>query len=340
MRLHPVLAAVALALAFAPCTRAQTVADVYKRVKDTVVTIRTVERDPLAGLSGATGFEGLGSGVVVDPSGWVLTAAHVVQTAEEVNVELASGETVPAKVVASEVLVDLALLKLDRVPAKLVAAQPGDSSRLEIGDPIFIVGAPLGISQSLSVGHVSGRRQANALFGGFEAAELIQTDAAINTGNSGGPMFNMRGEVVGIVSSILSRSGGFEGIGFAVSSNTARRLITDRPAWTGLQGIMVAGDLAGLLNVPQPVGLLVQRVAKGSPAASIGIRGGTVPATIDGQDILLGGDVILEVGGIRLSDEGAPAKIRNVLGNRKSGDKVTIVVLRGGARVELSHTAP
>ncbi|HEX6853484.1 MAG TPA: trypsin-like peptidase domain-containing protein [Candidatus Polarisedimenticolaceae bacterium] len=327
-------------LLLAPAARAQTVAEVYKRVRDSVVTVRTLERGPAKSAAGATAFLGLGSGVIIDASGWALTAAHVVQTAEAVAVELASGEEIEARVVASEPLVDLALLKLERVPAKLVAAKSGDSSLVEIGEQVFVVGAPLGISQSLSVGHVSGKREANALFGGFESAELIQTDAAINTGNSGGPMFNMKGEVVGIVSSILSRSGGFEGIGFAISSNTARRLLTERPPWTGLEGIMVAGELAALLNFPQPVGLLVQRVASGSPAAAMGIRGGSVEATIEDEKILLGGDVILEVAGVKLSETGAGAKIRTLISGRTRGERISVVVLRGGGRVELIYTVP
>ena len=329
MRLDSVLLATAAAIAVAPCTPAQTVADVYKRVKDTVVTIRTVEHDPMAGPAGATGFEGLGSGVVVDPSGWVLTAAHVVQTAEEVNVELASGETVPAKVVASEVLVDLALLKLDRAPAKLVAAQPGDSSRLEIGDPIFIVGAPLGISQSLTVGHVSGRRQANALFGGFEAAELIQTDAAINTGNSGGPMFNMRGEVVGIVSSILSRSGGFEGIGFAVSSNTVQVVLGElvrhgrvRRAFLGLTGqrVVLPPAIVERLALPAPTAVAVMAVAGDSPAARAGLRAG---------------DVLVSLGG---APTVAPDALLRWLTGDRVGGSAEAVVLREGALLRLAVT--
>lgn len=324
----------------ASAARAQSVAEVYKRVQESVVTVRTLERGPARTPEGATAFMGLGSGVIIDASGWVLTAAHVVQTAEAVAVELANGEEIEARVVASEPLVDLALLKLGRLPARLAAAKPGDSSLVEIGEQVFVVGAPLGISQSLSVGHVSGKREANALFGGFEAAELIQTDAAINTGNSGGPMFNLKGEVVGIVSSILSRSGGFEGIGFAVSSNTARRLITERPPWTGLEGLMVSGELAALLHFPQPAGLLVQRVASGSPAAAMGIRGGAVEATIDDEKLLLGGDVILEVSGVKLSDAGAAARIRTMIAGRKRGETIPVVVLRGGGRVELVYTVP
>lgn len=335
-----VAVALVVALAAVPSASAQSVADLYKQVKDSVVTIRTLERKPAKGAPGEAAFLGLGSGVVVDATGWVLTASHVVQTAEAVAVELTSGEQIEAKVVASEPLLDLALLKLATVPPGLTAAKPGDSQRLAIGDQVFVIGAPLGIAQSLSVGFVSGKRQANTLFGGFETAELIQTDAAINTGNSGGPMFNMKGEVVGIVSSILSRSGGFEGIGFAVSSNTARRLMTERPPWTGLEGLMLSGEEAALFNLPQPAGLLVQRVAPGSPAATMGIRGGAVEATIAGEEILLGGDVILEVGGIKLSEKDAAARIRSAISGRQTGEKIAVVVLRGGSRAELVFTVP
>jgi serine protease Do len=315
--------------------------DVFDKVKDSVVIVRTVQADLAPQAVGAfVRVGGLGSGVLVDPRGLVLTAAHVVQAAEAVQVEFASGEAIPARVLTSETLADVALLELERPPTRPVVARLGDSDRMRVGDVVFVVGAPLGMSHSLSVGHMGGRRSARILYGGLAQAELLQTDAGINQGNSGGPMFDMKGEVVGIVSSILSRSGGFEGIGFAIASNTARRILVERPPWSGIEGLMIEGPLAAMLNVPQPVGLLVQRVSTSSPAGKMGIRPGVYRAEIEGESLLLGGDIILAVGGVRLSDENGPGRIREQLVAAVPGSPLIVTILRGGRIVELRFDAP
>jgi len=176
---------------------------------------------------------------------------------------------------------------------------------------------------------------------GAIALELIQTDAAINKGSSGGPMFNMAGEVVGVVSLILSQSGGFEGLGFAVSSNVANRLlIAKKGFWTGIDGLLLSGDWVRVFNIPQPAGFLVQRVADNSPASAIGLIGGTYKATIAGGDLLVGGDIILAVGGIPVSAEGPSAQIWDYLNNLRPGDTVTVRILRAGQITELKTYVP
>ncbi len=340
MRIPVALAAAAAAIVAATPSPAESLADVFDRVKDSVVVIKTVERNVDPEQGGKVALGGLGSGVLIDPSGLVLTAAHVVQAADSVEVEFRSGETIPAKIVASEPQTDVAVVKLERLPKDAVFAKGGDSDKVRIGDEIFVVGAPLGISHSLSVGHVGGRRVANTLFGGLSEAELFQTDASINKGNSGGPMFNLQGEVIGVVSSILSKSGGFEGIGFAVSSNTARRILSARPPWTGVEGILLQGTAAELLNLPQPVGLLVQRVAKGSPAEKMGLKAGEYRAELEGDTLLLGGDIILAVGGVRLSEDKARERILRILSGGAPGSHVTVTVLRAGRTLDLDYTVP
>jgi S1-C subfamily serine protease len=327
-----------LLFSFGLPAEAESVSDVFKRVKDSVVVIGTTQTEAPAIPGGEpTSVGGLGSGVLIDRLGTVLTAAHVVQVAEEIQVEFTSGEVIPAKVQGSVPPADLAVLKLERPPTDAVAARLGDSDRAEVGDQIFIVGAPLGISHTLTVGHVSARRVSNSMFGGLLNAEMLQTDAAINVGNSGGPMFNMSGEVIGIVSHMISQSGGYEGLGFAMTSNMARKLLLERRSpWSGFEGYVLAGDLARAFNLPQDAGILVQRVAKGSPASRMGLQPGTIPAQIDGETIVLGGDVILEVEGTRLTDPDAPARIRALLGNLTPGAEVKVTVLRGGRRIELS----
>ncbi len=130
----------------------------------------------------------------------------------------------------------------------------------------LVVGAPYGLKHTLTVGHISGRRIFDDRIGSMNATEFLQTDAAINSGNSGGPMFNLAGEVVGVVNNIMSKSGGFEGLGFATTSKLARQLLLDHKMfWSGLDGLIIEGDLARALNLPQTAGFLVQRVAKGRP---------------------------------------------------------------------------
>ena len=198
----------------------------FKRVGGAVVVVRTTERVAAVRRGGHAQeiiAPGLGSGVLISTDGKVVTAAHVVQTADAVAVEFSSGALIKASILTSDPAADVALLQLERVPADVQPAILGDSDKAEVGDEIFVVGAPFGIGHTLTVGHISARRRPNTTFGSMEAAELFQTDAAINQGNSGGPMFNFAGEVIGVVSRIVSRSGGSEGLGFVVTSNMAKQ---------------------------------------------------------------------------------------------------------------------
>jgi S1-C subfamily serine protease len=279
---------------------------------------------------------GLASGVLISEDK-VLTAAHVVQAVDKVFVEFADGLLVTARVLSSAIQADVALLQLDWAPPDATPARLGDSDQVEVGDKVFVVGAPYGLSPTLSVGHVSGRAAPKNHLTGMSAWEFFQTDAAINGGNSGGPMFNWKGEVIGIVSNILTRSGGFEGIGFAATSKMARLLLEQKPFWSGMEGILIQGNLAAVLNLPQPAGFLVQRVAEGSASWRLGIRPGALRVSIEGSDLLLGGDVILSVNGIDvLEDDAAMDSIYESVSNLKPGERVVARVLRAGRLVELS----
>ena len=337
-----IVAGLAAAALWAPWSAAlaQTVGQVFQRVNASVVVIRTKERAVTA-QGQAASESGVGSGVLIAADGKVLTAAHVVQTADEITVEFLSGEAIGARVVASEPEADVSLLQLERPPARPVVARMGDSEKVQIGDQAFIVGAPYGISHTLTVGHISARHKPNTVYSAMSRAEFLQTDAAINQGNSGGPMFSMQGEVIGIVSHIISKSGGFEGLGFVVTSNLARRLLLEqRSFWTGLSGYVLAGELARVFNIPQPVGLLIQRVAKNSPAEHAGLRASTIPATIDGKALLVGGDIILKVAGIEVADQSSYDTIQAVISRGRSGDVVKVTVLRDGRQVELAARVP
>src|SRR3989442_5139983 len=218
-----VLSAVLLGAA-PPCATAQSLSEIFKRVDPAVVVIHTKEKEiPTIPDTQPVSVAGLGSGVLVSSDGQVLTAAHVVQTADAIVVEFLTGEFLQARVVSSEPTADVALLQLERAPTVPLAARLGDSDAVQVGDQVFVVGAPLGISHTLTVGHISARRKPDGPLSRMSPAEFFQTDAAINPGDSGGPLFNMAVAVICIVSHILSTSGGSEGPGFAVTSNVTGR---------------------------------------------------------------------------------------------------------------------
>jgi serine protease Do len=318
----------------------QALRDAFRTVQQSVVIVRTEEK----GLApfpqqGFVSLNGLGSGVVISADGKVLTAAHLVQSADKTVVEFANGEVVSAQVIGCAFSADVAVLQLERNSVNYVAAKLGDSDSADVGDEVFVVGAPYGISRTLTAGHVSGRREVNT---GNKSlpVEFLQTDAAINTGNSGSPIFNMKGEVIGIVSNIMSRSGGSEGLAFASTSNTARHLLLDQKTfWTGIEGILVQGDLASALNLTQPAGLLVQRVAGGSIAGASGIRGGSVRANVEGQEIVLGGDIILAVNGIPVTDGESYDQIYQSIASIKPGQSLVMTIFRQGQVLKLSIQA-
>ncbi|HEX9480203.1 MAG TPA: trypsin-like peptidase domain-containing protein, partial [Methylomirabilota bacterium] len=328
------LAAVLLALVIAPApaVEAQGLVATFKRVNPSVVIIRARWKE--VGGSGQIGrVNEVGSGVLISPDGKVITAAHVVQTADEITAEFLGGEVVNARVIASEPEADVSLLQLDRVPTTAPVARFGNSDRAEVGDQVFIIGAPYGIAHTLSVGYVTGRHKPNTVYSEMALAEFFQTDAAINPGNSGGPMFNMTGEVIGIASHNITKSGGSEGLGFVVTINMARRLLLEQGSfWSGMSGVIVGGQVARALNLPQAVGLMVQQVAANSPAARMDLRPGLIPSSIEGKSFLLGGDIILAVQEREIGTE-TYAALQARLRSLPRGSTISVVVLRDGRPV-------
>lgn len=318
----------------------ESLSQVFKRVDPAVVVVRTSEHVeammPGARSAVVRSVAGVGSGVLLSADGKVVTAAHVVQTADSVDVEFTGGTVVKARIVASDAAADVALLQLERVPPHIVPARFGDSDKTEVGDQVFIVGAPLGITHTLTVGHVSARRQPNATYAGLVATELFQTDAAINRGNSGGPMFDMNGQVIGIVSHMVSASGGSVGLGFVVTSNVARRLLLEEHSvWHGLDGYLITDELAQAFNLPA-AGLLVQHVAHGSPAERLGLRGGRYSVAIGDEQLLIGGDVIIAVDGIALAEPDAYERVRRRLSDvLASGGVMRLSLMRDGVLTNL-----
>jgi serine protease Do len=314
---------------------AQNLNDVFRKANPSVVVIRARGRD--VSTTGVTRFSETGSGVLVSADGKVMTAAHVVNAMDEITVEALGGERVSARVIASEPAADLSLLKIERVPQGAQPATMADSSMARVGDQVMVIGAPYGLSHSMSAGWLSARWPPNTVYKSMPLAEFFQTTATINTGNSGGPMFNMAGEVIGIVSHNISKSGGSEGLGFVVTINTAKKLLLEKQSfWTGIDGIMLTGDLAAIFNVPEPAAFLVKTVAKGSSGWDMGLLGGDKIATIGGQQIPVGGDIILAVDGVSVGSDDNVEKIRNRLAAEPSGTPFKMKVLRAGKVIELT----
>ena len=329
------LLAVAVLLGAAAPARAQSLSDAFRKAAPSVVVVRAKGRD--VGASGVTRFSETGSGVLISADGKVMTAAHVVDAMDEITVEVIGGERVSAKVVASETAADLSLLQLERVPVRMQPGTMGNSDTVRVGDQVMVIGAPYGLAYSMSAGWISARWPPNTVYQTMPLAEFFQTTATINTGNSGGPMFDMAAQVIGIVSHNISKSGGSEGLGFVVTINTAKKLLLEkRSLWSGIDGIMLTGDLAAIFNVPQPAGFLVKTVAKASPAWDMGLLGGDKIATIAGQQIAVGGDIILTVDGIGAESGDSVEKIRERLASKPSGYSFVTRVLRAGQVVELT----
>lgn len=322
---------------FVQSLSAQSLADLFETNKHSVVTIyvaeniSTGEGDPRTFTSNM----GLGSGVLITED-VILTASHVVANAEEIMVQFYDGETIGAATFRVSKIADVALIRLKKTPAKAKIAVLGNSDETRIGDEIFVVGAPMGLAYSLSRGVISGRQSETNHFNDGKLLEFFQTDASINTGNSGGPMFNYKGEVIGIVSSILSRSGGFEGIGFAATSGVARALLTERSSrFFGIEAVILPYEMAQILNVPQESGYMVQHVVKDSPAGQIGMKGGFLTVLIGEEEVLLGGDIILQIDDIEITGEESVLKLAAYLNEVNSTVTHTIKVLRAGQIVDL-----
>jgi S1-C subfamily serine protease len=278
-----------------------------------------------------------GSGFVIDDEGHILTNNHVIEGASQVTVKLGDSErTHEAEVVGTDPGTDVALLEVD-VPAKeLHPLTLGRSSELEVGDPVVAIGNPFGLDRTVTSGIVSALQRNIQAPNGFSISHVIQTDAAINPGNSGGPLINAAGEVIGINAQIATGGGGNGnvGIGFAIPIDTVRSEIEQlktkgevEHAFLGIQGGTITPDLAKAVNLPVDEGVLVQSVVKDGPADKAGIEGGNTAATIDGEEIRLGGDIITEADGEKLK---SMEDLIELVQDAKPGDSLELKILRGG----------
>ncbi len=294
--------------------------------------------------------QALGSGFVIDKSGHILTNAHVVLNASKVQVAFGGATAKPytAKVLGVDRSTDVAVLKVDAPSRALTPLTLGNSSDVQVGDPVVAIGNPLGETRTATTGIVSAvNRDIGSLQGNVQIRGAIQTDAAINHGNSGGPLIDDRGDVVGITSQILSDDpnnpqSGSIGIGFAVPINTVRsvadQIIAHGKAehtYLGILGSELTPSLAQALNLSADHGVLIGQVQSGSPAAKAGLHAGTTQATINGQTVALGGDIITSVDGkqIQTFDD-----LSSAISAKKPGQTVQLGILRDGKQMTVTVT--
>ena len=306
--------------------------DIFEKSEESVVQVNVLR-------GGSDG--GMGSGFVYSEEGYIITNQHVVKDAKKVTVTFLDGEAYIGDVIGTDPDLDIAVVKVSPSNTYLQPITIGDSSKLKVGEKIVAIGNPFGLSGSMTSGIVSQIGRLLPQESGYSIPDVIQTDAAINPGNSGGPLINMKGEVVGINTAIQSITGEFSGIGFAVPSNTVKKivpvLIEDgefKHPWMGISGTDVDPELADFRELKSSKGFLVISVIEGSPAEQAGLIGVTETKEIDGRELAIDGDIVLSIDGKTVR------KISDILihlqREKSIGDEMVLSVNRNGEILELT----
>ena len=284
---------------------------------------------------------GVGSGFVFDKKGHIITNAHVVDNAVKVVVTFLDGREYNAEIIGTDTFTDIAVIKVNADLSLLQPLSLGDSSNLQVGEPIAAIGNPFGLSGSMTSGIVSQLGRLLPSGAGYSIPDVIQTDAAINPGNSGGPLLNMRGEIVGINTAIQSATGEFTGVGFAVPSQTVAKIVPSliqdgeyKHPWIGISGRDIDPDLAKVLKLNDAVGFLIITVIPDSPASEAGLIGSETVVELDGNEYTIGGDIILSVDGVEVR------KISDILihlqRGKAVGDEMVIEILRDNRTTDVT----
>ena len=322
------------ALAAASDVEEQLVTNVYQRVSPAVVHI-TSKVIQYSFFWGPIPQEGTGSGFIIDREGHIVTNNHVVASAEEVEVTLADGTGLPAKVVGTDPYNDLAVLKVNVPAAQLTPVELGTSANLRVGQRAIAIGNPFGLDRTLTVGVISSLGRIIEREGELPLGEAIQTDAAINPGNSGGPLLNSQGQVIGVNTAIRSPTGGSVGIGFAVPVDTVKRVIPEliekgyyAHPWLGFEAYSIVPALARGLDLPVEKGLLIARIYRDGPAHEAGLRGADREVRVGNYVLLAGGDIVTTVNGT------AVASMEDLIiyleTKTRVGDRMTLTIWRDG----------
>jgi S1-C subfamily serine protease len=311
------------------------VVGVYRRASPAVVnvTTRTVEFDF---FYGAVPVEGSGSGFIVNRDGTIVTNHHVVAEAQEIQVTLADRSSYAAQLVGQDPLSDLAVLRIDPGDRELTTLSLGDSGQLLVGQTVLAIGNPFGFQGTLTKGVISALERTIRTQSGALLDEAIQTDAAINRGNSGGPLLDSEGRVIGVNTVIFSPSGGSVGIGFAIPVNSLKFVLNDlvrygrvRRPWLGVSGNEIWPELARALDLPVERGIMVAEVMRGGPADKAGLRGGRRWVIVGRYRFLIGGDIIVALDG---EPVGSSLDINRFTYKKRPGDTVEVTYYRGDSK--------
>ena len=307
--------------------------EIFEKTEESVVQVNVRTAD------GISNPGNMGSGFVYSEDGYIITNNHVVDDAGVVTITFLDGESYTAKIIGTDPDLDLAVLKVEMGSTYLQPIPIGDSSQLKVGEQITAIGNPFGLSGSMTSGIISQMGRLLPQDSGYSIPDVIQTDAAINPGNSGGPLLNMKGEVVGINTAIQSATGEFTGVGFAVPSNTVKKvvpvLIKDgifHHPWMGISGSDVDPELAKVRGLNSSKGFLIATVIEGSPADDAGLLGITDTKEIDGREYPLDGDIIVKI------DDKVVRKISDILihlqREKSVGDEMIMTINRDGSIIE------
>jgi S1-C subfamily serine protease len=328
--------------------RALSVNEIYRRDAPGVVqvtatqVVKTPSIDPFFGttIPQTQSQQALGSGFVIDKAGHIVTNYHVVQGARSVSVSFSNNESVKARIVGSDPSTDVAVLQVDVHSRALTPLPLGDSDSVHVGDSVVAIGNPLGLDRTVTAGIVSAlQRVIAAPDGQYSIDHVIQTDAALNHGNSGGPLLDANGDVIGVNSQIQSDTGSNIGLGFAVPINTVKTVAAQiiktghaEHAFLGIRAQAVTAQIARLFRLPASHGLLVATVEPGSSAANAGLRAGRQQVTVSGETYPLGGDLITAADGVPLD---SLDQLRDVISRKQPGNTISLEVWRGNTRQTL-----
>jgi S1-C subfamily serine protease len=325
--------------------------NVYQRVDPSVVNLET-------NIDEVEDLDSSGSGFVLDTDGHILTNAHVILDAKSILVTFYDGYATTATVVGTDTYSDLAVIKVDVAKDRLLPVTLGDSSTLQVGQQVVAIGNPFGLLSSMTTGIISatGRTLRSALLlnprsgpsSDYSNPSIIQIDAQINPGNSGGPLLDINGQVIGVTTAIRSETGVFQGVGFAVPINTAKRIVPQlikngraEYSWLGIESVSGRGGLsvaalAEPLKLPVDHGVLISRVVPNSPAEAAGLRGGSSSTRVRAVEVPVGGDIIVAVNGQSLRD--MDALIGYLVANTAPNDTISLTIVRDNQTFDVKVT--